>query len=67
MSVSSTLLSAAAKQVELAFQAVIAVPGMSDDLPDIAYRLDGIRKELEAKVAPQFKVDGILQEELGFE
>ena len=66
MSVSSTLLNAAAKQVELAFQAVLAVPGTSDDLADIAYRLDGIRKELEAKAAPTFR-DGTLQEELGFE
>ncbi len=66
MSVSSTLLNAAAKQVELAFQAVLAVPGTNDELADIAYRLDGIRKELEAKVEPKF-MDRILQEELGFE
>ena len=50
MSVSSTLLNAAAKQVELAFQAVIAVPSTNDELAQIAWELDEIRLRLEGKV-----------------
>ncbi len=66
MSVSSTLLNAAAKQVELAFQAILAVPGTNTDLAQMAWDLDEIRKQLEglAGSAPKGR---ILQEELGFE
>ena len=53
MSVTTTLLSAAVKQTELAFQAVIAVRyGLhinDTELADIAWRLNGIKEELEAK------------------
>ena len=53
MSVTTTLLSAAAKQVEAAFQAVIAVRfGLyhnDTDLAEIAWELDEIRKRLEVK------------------
>ena len=53
MNVTSTLLTAAAKQVEAAFQAVIAIRyGIyhnDTDLAQIAWELDDIKQRLEAK------------------
>ena len=66
MSVSSTLLNAAAKQVELAFQAILGVPGTNTDLAQMAWDLDEIRKQLEDLAGSKQK-HRILQEELGFE
>ena len=65
MSVTSTLLNAAAQQVELAFQAVLAVPGTNESIADIAFRLEGIRKELEEKLEVSRHSEP-LQEQLGF-
>ena len=54
MSVTTTLLSTAVKQIEAAYQAVVAVRfGLfynDAELTDIAWRLDGIKKRLEAKL-----------------
>ena len=50
MSVTTTLLSAAAKHIEQAFQAVLAVPEKDEAFAYIAWELNEIKNVLELKV-----------------
>ena len=67
MSVTTTLLSAAIKQTEAAFEAVIAIRfGLYEndaDLTQISYELDDIRLRLEAKLESVTSTDVESREE----